>query len=142
MVRKHSEREEPALVEPAEAALKLQRLFRKAVRRLRRSDFHLQADMVQEMSLAVLECSGRHPLSLYFSRGVSRAISFLRMWTRGSDRHEPIEDHYETFWYDPVEIAARRDAAISELKRRGMGFLLEELYELEATAAEAARSAA
>ena len=76
MDQKRSKKIAEELLEPAEAAVKMQRLFKRAARELS-SDYHLREDLVQEMSLAVLECGERHPLLIFMNRAVCRAINFL-----------------------------------------------------------------
>jgi hypothetical protein len=133
---------EPAVVfEPAVAAVEMQAIFRRAAKRLRK-DRHLREDLVQEMSLAVLRCRRSHSLAYFLKRGIWKAIKFLKRWERGKKLNEPVDYEDERITYDPVVLAARRQAAIEELKRRGAGFLLEELSNLKAVTAVAARMAA
>jgi hypothetical protein len=142
MDQKCSEKEAGKLWEPAEAAVKMQRLFKRAAKDLRREDYHLREDLVQEMSLAVLECEGSHPLTFYMCRAVCRAINFLEYWELGKERIEPLNPKDPRFSYDPEEREARRQAAIAELKRRGFEFLLKDIDKLDLEAIAAARQAA
>ena len=118
------------LWEPAEAALTLQRNFKRAANNLRR-DYHLREDLVQEMSLAVLKCRRPHPLSFFMNRAVCRAINFLRDWECGKKRMEPLQPRDPRFSYDPEKREVRRQHAIAELKRRGAEVLLKEQWQRE-----------
>ncbi len=62
---------------PADAAVRLQGKFRWLAARLATKNPHLQDDLVQEMSVAVLECSGDNTDSFYCVRAESRALDYL-----------------------------------------------------------------
>jgi len=132
---------EAVVLEPVPAALRLQSVFKRAAKRLR-NDFQLREDLAQEMSLSVLQCKHPHSLSFFLHRAVSRAINYIKRWDRGAKRTEFIHDCFYDLIYDPIEQEKRRQAAIAELKRQGMGFLLEELAIIEAEFAAQARGAA
>ena len=65
-------------VGPAEAALRLQKRFRRVARKLVLHDRHLRQDVVQEMSLAVLQCKEPHMLAWFQQLGYWRALDYLR----------------------------------------------------------------
>ena len=115
--------------------------LKRAARRLRK-DVHLREDLAQEMSLSVLECRHPHSLSFFLSRATCRAINYIKRWERGKKRTGYIHDHMDELIYDPIEREERREAAIAELKRQGMGFVLDELAIIEAEFAAHARAAA
>lgn len=69
---------------PGCAVLALQQDFSRFAAHLRKWDPALQDDLVQEMSLGVLQCEGEHTLSFFRSRGLSRARDYLRAWQRRS----------------------------------------------------------
>lgn len=71
-------------IQPENAVVALQRDFERLASSLRRCDQALQDDLIQEMSLGVLQCTDSHTLSFFRSRALSRARDFLRMWRRKS----------------------------------------------------------
>lgn len=71
-------------IQPKNAAVALQRDFERFAGNLRRFDPALQDDLIQEMSLGVLQCTQSHTLAFFRSRALSRARDFLRMWRRKS----------------------------------------------------------
>jgi len=71
-------------IQPENAAVVLQHDFERFAGNLRRVDRALQDDLIQEMSLGVLQCTQSHTLSFFRSRALSRARDFLRMWRRKS----------------------------------------------------------
>ena len=62
---------------PFEASVTLQGKFRWFAGRMAPKDPHMQDDLVQEMSLAVLECRGTNTMSLYCARAECRAKNYL-----------------------------------------------------------------
>jgi DNA-directed RNA polymerase specialized sigma24 family protein len=72
------------LVYPAEAAVQLQEHFRFEAKRLRKKDWFTQDDLVQEMSLAVLEHPEPMPLCFFKETARNRAIDYLIEWKRKS----------------------------------------------------------
>ena len=145
MDQKCSEKRTPKLWMPGDAAVKLQRLFKRIARKLRKDDYHLREDLVQEMSLAVLQCQGANFLTFFLDRAVCRAINFLEYWEQPKKRQEPLNRDDERFSYDPELpeiLEARRQAAIAEIKRRGFDFLLKDIDNLDLEAIAAVRQAA
>jgi len=71
-------------IQPENAVVALQRDFERFAGSLRRFDPALQDDLIQEMSLGVLQCTQSHTLAFFRSRALSRARDFLRMWRRKS----------------------------------------------------------
>jgi len=71
-------------VPPKNAVVALQCDFARFAGNLRHNDRALQEDLVQEMSLGVLQCTESHTLAFFRSRGLSRARDFLKMWRRKS----------------------------------------------------------
>jgi hypothetical protein len=98
---------------PDRAVVILQSDFERFAAQLRRCDLALRDDLVQEMSLGVLQCREPHTLSFFKSRGVSRAKDFLRMRNRrmmldwSEVRAEPIDN--------TVENNARRDFVLDKI---------------------------
>ncbi len=70
--------EELPVIAPRVAAVALQRHFRAEARRLRKDDWATQDDLVQEMSLAVLEYPEPRPECFFKDIARKRAIDFLR----------------------------------------------------------------
>jgi DNA-directed RNA polymerase specialized sigma24 family protein len=141
MDRKCTIEVEAIVLEPVPAALRLQPIFKRAARKLRK-DFHLREDLAQEMTLSVLRCKYKHPLSYFLQRAVQQAVDYVRRWEKGKRRTAYIHDRFYDLIYDPVEQEKRRQAAIAELKRLGWGFLLEELAVIEAEFAVLAQAVA
>src|SRR5262249_15013977 len=70
------------LLAPREAAVALQPDFRALARLLSRRDRSTRDDLVQEMSLAALECAESHTRSFFLRLGFSRALNYLRWWNK------------------------------------------------------------
>lgn len=71
-------------VPPVNAVVALQRDFARFANNLRHNDRAVQDDLVQEMSLGVLQCTQPHTLAFFRSRALSRARDFLKAWRRKS----------------------------------------------------------
>jgi len=71
-------------IPPTNAVVALQCEFARFAGNLRRNDSALQDDLVQEMSLGVLQCTEAHTLAFFRSRALSRARDFLKTWRRKS----------------------------------------------------------
>ena len=65
------------LIEPYEAAVKLQGSFRYFAARMAPKNPALQDDLAQEMSLAVLQCEGTSVRGYFIRRARSRALNYL-----------------------------------------------------------------
>ncbi len=61
-----------------EAVLLLQEWFGRRSARMTRENLSFIDDLIQEMSMGVLQCKGAHPLRFYHNRAISRARDFLR----------------------------------------------------------------
>lgn len=106
-------------VPPKNAVVALQCEFARFAGNLRHGDRALQDDLVQEMSLGVLQCTESHTLAFFRSRALSRARDFLKMWRRKS-----CEDWTAiTQW--PVEC--------SDSNERGREWYLEKISALMAS---------
>lgn len=81
------------LIAPQDAAVNLRERFRSLARTLRPGDESTQDDLVQEASLAVLQCKTWHTESYYLQLGVSRALNYLRWWD--DPRTGPLEESEE-----------------------------------------------
>ena len=68
---------ESSMLRPRRAAKKLQRAFRNIAWRLAPMKWDVQEDLVQEMSLAVLECEQPATRSYFLYRAKSRALNYL-----------------------------------------------------------------
>ena len=68
---------ESSMLRPRRAAKKLQRAFRNIAWRLAPMKWEVQEDLVQEMSLAVLECEQPATRSYFVHRAKSRALNYL-----------------------------------------------------------------
>jgi len=108
---------EADLIEPAVAAVRYQFSFGWMARRLRPEDLALQDDLIQEMSLAVLQCEKPATRKYFLDRALSRAINYLEYErVRGMVSIEEIEERP-----DPAEL--RREAferQIDALLERGV----------------------
>jgi len=78
---------------PDEAAVKLQSAFSYSVFRMGVKDRDLREDVIQEMSLATLKCSGPNTRNFYLMRARSKGRDFLRSeWFRGMKSIDSFED--------------------------------------------------
>ena len=111
-------------IRQGDAAVLLQKTFGCFARRLRPKDHALQDDLVQEMSLAVLESGGSHNLAFFRRRGLSRAVDYLRSEMVERKRLSAYR-RVTRDTVDPEVLEERRDQAASKLRSHGMGFLLE-----------------
>ena len=68
---------ESSMLRPRRAAKKLQRAFRNIAWRLAPGKWEVQEDLIQEMSLAVLECDQPATRSYFVHRAKSRALNYL-----------------------------------------------------------------
>jgi hypothetical protein len=69
-----------------EAALLLQDWFARKAARMSKENVSLIEDLIQEMSMGVLQCDGEHTLSYFRERSVMRAKNFLRAEARQAGR--------------------------------------------------------
>jgi len=110
-------------IPPTYAVVALQCDFARFAGSLRRYDSALQDDLVQEMSLGVLQCTEAHTLAFFRSRALSRARDFLKTWRRKSCEDWAVI----TQW----PVVADPDA-----NERGREWYLEKISELMASREE------
>jgi len=97
---------------PDEAAIRLQNAFSYNVYRMGVKDSHLRSDLIQEMSLATLKCTGRNKRNFYLSRAQSRGWDYLRYERlRGM---KSIESFDEDEW-EKIEPAIKPKADCSAI---------------------------
>jgi|GEM_PF-4573151 len=83
-------------LEPRAASVELQSEFQRMARLISPKDRSTQDDLVQEMTLAALECGKPNTRSYYLQLGVSRALNYLRWWTRPMRRPRSLTATQET----------------------------------------------